>query len=172
MRTWKDVATLAKTRGLDGRFVAQPAADLPFVLEEGLQVAFVPPQTDLPRSGMVIYARPLDNGLCEVGFDSVADDASAHGLVGSHCLVRLEDLDEDMLYYEPQTWESWQVVEPDGTIVGTVVDLEENPAHPLLVVERPNGSQAYLPVVDEFLELVNPEAREIVMNLPAGILDL
>ena len=40
MRAWADVAVLAKTKNLKGRFVVRAAAGLPFLLEEGDEVAF------------------------------------------------------------------------------------------------------------------------------------
>ena len=50
MRAWTDVAVLARTKNLQGGFVAQSAAGLPFLLSEGLEVAFVPPVSDAPRA--------------------------------------------------------------------------------------------------------------------------
>ena len=53
MRAWTDVAVLARTKNLQGGFVAQSAAGLPFLLSEGLEAAFVPPVLDAPRRAQV-----------------------------------------------------------------------------------------------------------------------
>ena len=172
MRTWKDVATLTKTRSLNGRFVARPAADLPFALEVGTEVAFVPPQTDMPRRGVVDFARDIDGSVYEVGFDSVTDEACARALVGCHCLVRIEDIDVALYEDGPATWVGWKVIEADGGLVGEVASLIENPGQALLEVNRENANTAYIPVVDEFICDVDVENREIVVDLPAGLLDL
>lgn len=173
MRTWRDVATLVKTRGLNGRFVARPAASLPFVLEEGMQVAFVPPQTDCPRRGVVSSVAERDDGSYEVSFDSVTDEDVARCLVGSHCLVRRSDI-EDVDGDEPaEAWVGWSVLDASGALIGEITGFEDNPAHLLMEVERPdNAGSALIPVVDEFIVQVDDDARTVVTELPAGLLDL
>ena len=172
MRTWKNVATLVKTKNLNGRFVARPAADFPFILEEGCEVAFVPPQTDLPRRGRVNFARDVDGTSYEVGFDTVGDESTAYGLIGCRCLVRCDDIDDAVFEDEPAAWVGWRVVEADGNLVGEVASLLENPGQSLLEVRRGDGSLSYIPVVDEFIRDVDVDERLVVVDLPAGLLDL
>ena len=73
MRTWVDVAILAKSRNLDGRFVARAAAGLPFLLEEGDTVSLVPPKLDVPRTVTVSHVVLLDDDRAEITFDEVDD---------------------------------------------------------------------------------------------------
>ena len=79
-----------------------------------------------------------------------------------------------MALYEdgPATWVGWKVIEADGGLVGEVASLIENPGQALLEVNRENANTAYIPVVDEFICDVDVENREIVVDLPAGLLDL
>ena len=172
MRTWKDVAKLTKTKSLNGRFVVRPAADLPFVLEIGTEVALVPPQTDMPRRGVVDFVRDIDGSVYEVGFDSVTEEACARALVGCHCLVKVKDIDETMYEDEPATWVGWKVVGADGGFIGEVASLIENPGQALLEVSRIDDNAAYIPVVDEFICDVDVANKEIVVDLPRGLLDL
>ena len=173
MRAWKDVATLVKTKNLKGRFVARPAAGLPFLLEEGMRVAFVPPQTDLPREAVVEFVGEQGDGAFEVGFDAVGDETTAHGLVGCHCLVKRADLELDELEESPETWAGWRVFDADGALVGEVSELVDRPVQPLLAVARADGrGEAFLPVADELIVEVDPDAQRIVMEIPAGLLDL
>ena len=79
MRTWVDVAILAKSRNLDGRFVARAAAGLPFLLEEGDTVSLVPPKLDVPRTVTVSHVVLLDDDRAEITFDEV-DDAGVVSL--------------------------------------------------------------------------------------------
>ena len=172
MRTWKNVATLVKTKGLQGRFVVRSAAGLPFLLEEGMQVAFVPPRTDLPRTGVVDFVRPIDDDTYEVGFDSVTADTDVHGLVGCRCLVKRSAIDESALVEAPGFWMGWNVELVSGEEVGSVVDLIENPGQSLLEIERDHANNAFIPVVDEFIVSIDEEAKRIVVDVPAGLLDL
>lgn len=172
MRAWKDVATLVKTKNLKGRFVARPAADLPFVLEEGMRVAFVPPQTDLPREAVVDFVGEHGDSLFEVGFDVIEDETTAHGLVGCHCLVRRDDLELEELEEQPEAWAGWRVFDADGSLVGEVSEFIDKPGQALLSVVRAGGGAVFLPVADELIVEVDPDARRIVMEIPAGLLEL
>ena len=173
MRTWKDVATLVKTKNLKGRFVARPAADLPFILEEGMEVAFVPPQTDVVRSGVVEFTRELADDSFEIGFDSVQDETTAHALVGCHCLVRRDDIQDLLDEVQQASWSGWRVVRVDASLIGEVADIIENPGQLLLEVTRGDDlPAAYIPVVDDFIVDVDDEACEITVDVPESLLTL
>ena len=173
MRRWKDVATLVKPKKLNGRFVARPAAGLPFLLEEGMEVAFVPPQNDLPRRGTLDYVRESPDGSYEVGFDTVRDEAAARALSGSHCLVRRADIDEDLLEDLDVSWEGWRIVDESGTLIGEATNMLDTPGQTLLEVSRGAGLPlSYIPVVDEFIVEVDEHDHRIVVAVPEGLLTL
>jgi len=172
MRTWKDVATLIKPKNA-GRFVARGAAGLPFLLEEGVDVAFVPPQTDLPRIGTVNYCRELPDGSYLVGFDTVPDDKTAHGLAGVHCLMRRDEVADLMDPEDPLSWSGWQIVRENGDPIGEVTGVVDNPGQQLLEVQRPGDVPlAYVPVVDEFIVALDESSRTVTVNVPEGLLTL
>ena len=172
MRDWMDVAILAKTRNLKGRLVVQGAAGLPFLLQEGLEVAFVPPQTDLPRKSTVLSLRMLDDRSAEVAFDGVDGD-SARGLAGCHCLIRRCDVDESAFEDEPAMWEGWQVFDDAAGLLGAVSGVIDNPGQALLEVSRADGrGNLLVPVVDEIVRDVDVDGRAISVTLPNGLLDL
>ena len=63
--------------------------------------------------------------------------------------------------------------------IGSVVRIEENPAHPLLVVARSDSSsgedvssEALIPLVDAFIVDIDEQKRTISVSLPDGLLDL
>lgn len=61
----------------------------------------------------------------------------------------------------------------DGEIVvGNVVDINDATDNVLFVVERPDGSTVQLPAVDDLVADIDDDNRVLVMDLPAGILDL
>ena len=171
MRAWIDVAILAKPKNLDGRLVVRGTAGFPFLLEEGDEVAFVPPQTDLPRRAVVESINEIDDRSAEVIFEGV-DGPAAQGLAGCHCLIRRDSLDESLFEEEPALWEGWTLVDEQAGEVGTVRDLVSNPGQDLLEVDRPDGSTLLVPVVDEIIKDVDVESRKIQTVLPQGLLDL
>lgn len=171
MSNWANVAELTKVKNLEGGLVVRARAGLPFLLEEGMDVCFVPPVLRIPRTGKVKRLVEQGDGRFVVYFDSIPSIDEAEKLVGHFCLVKKADL--------PEGWDEsafdlsgLAVQLPDGQFVGTVIDVLENPAHPLLELERQNAGNALVPLVDEFIVEVDEEAGVIVMDLPAGLLEL
>ena len=171
MHAWADVAVLAKTRNLNARFVARAAAGLPFLLEAGDEVAFVPPQTDAPRSAVVLEVRPIDERTADVAFEGV-NGQTASELVGSHCLIKRATIDESVFEEAPAMWENWAVIDMAAGEIGVVAGLIDNPGQALLEVERPDGSTVLVPVVDDIVREVDVESATVHVDLPQGLLDL
>lgn len=171
MRAWVDVATLAKPRNLDGRFVAVASAGLPFLLEPGDEVALVPPKLDVPRSVTVASVKPIDASSAELRFEEVSDADVAGELVGMHCLIRRDLIDEDALADTPALWEGWEVVDVTVGPIGTVVDFIENPGQTLVEVSY-GTSTVLVPFVDDIVLDVDVKSGTIEVDLPNGLLEL
>ncbi len=58
-----------------------------------------------------------------------------------------------------------------GDTVGTVEDVIEGPAQTILVVAREGMGSAMIPAVDEFVEEIDLDARQIVIRPIEGLLD-
>ena len=176
MRAWANVATLAKTRNLDGGFVVKSTAGLPFLLEEGMEVAFVPPREDAVRRTQVESVYLLDEKSAEVHFADISSIECARPLVGCSCLVRRSSIDEAVLDAAPERWEGWDVFDVNHGLVGTLEGIVENPAQMLLEVSRAEGvpgeGTLLVPLVDEIVVDVDPDARAITLNMPVGLLEL
>lgn len=171
MRTWIDVAVIAKARNQKGRFVAKAAAGLPLLLEEGDEVAFVPPKLDVPRRAVVASVVDIDEKSAEVQFEDEAGAQCAHDIVGMHCLIRRCDIDEEALEGAPGLWEEWRVVDAQLGEVGVVVDVIDNPAQPLLQVQG-DKSTFLVPVVDDIVTDLDTAGQIVHVELPQGLIDL
>lgn len=147
-------------------------AGLPFLLEEGDEVAFVPPQTDAPRQATVLDVRLLDDDSADVAFEGVESLDLAQRLTGCHCLIRRDLVDESVFRESPGTWEGWAVVDDDLGEVGFVAGVVDKPLQPLLELQRPDGSIALVPAVDEIIYDVDVSQSLVRTRLPQGILDL
>ena len=173
MRAWTDVAVLARTKNMQGGFVAQSAAGLPFLLSEGLEAAFVPPVLDAPRRAQVTAVAPVDDRTAIVTFDAVEGIDMAEALVGCHCLVRRADLPEGALEAHAGAWDGWEVHDARTGLVGTVAGIQELPGQDLLeVVPAAGGRTVLVPLVDAFVSGIDEDARRIDVDLPDGLLDL
>lgn len=193
MHTWANVAKLTETKARSGGLVARCAAGLPFLLSEGIEVAFVPPVLDAPRRGRVTAVRPLGEGEAAVTFDSVGSIDVAEQLVGCCCLVRRDELSaEDRRALEEAELDlaGFQVWDAKAGFIGTVLCVVDNPAQSLLSVSRAAAPDApseaaaaadgahhvspevLIPFVDELVTCIDVEAGRIDVNVPHGLLDL
>lgn len=174
MRTWIDIACLAYTKNINGGLVARSAAGLPLLLFEGMEVALVPPVLDAPRNVTVESLQMRNDGEAVVFFKEVKDPNIAEALVGCHCLVRRSEIADELAELEADlpSWEGWQVRDAAAGFVGEVVEIEDRPLQPLLVVSREDGSEVLIPLVEDFIVSIDEDACLIDMDLPAGLLDM
>lgn len=173
MRAWVNVAELARTKTLSGGLVARSVPGLPFLLSEGLEVAFVPPRHEGPRRGIVESTKHEGKDAYLVTFEGVRDIDTAELLAGCYCLVRRADLPEDALVAVDDDLAGYEVHDACIGYVGIVEDVLENPGQTLLSVARAGGSgSALIPLVDAFVTGFDDDARRIDVALPDGLLDL
>ncbi len=172
MSAWVRIAEFTKAKHLKGGLVAHSVAGLPFLLEEGLHVAFVPPQLDVPREGTVTSLREEPKGGYVVTFDTIQDVDAAEQLVGCFCLARRDDLPDGMLELQEGGIEGFTVEDATAGLLGTAVAINEMPGQNLLEVERADGGSVLIPVVDEFIIGIDEDARCIHVDLPSGLLEL
>lgn len=177
MSAWANVATIGKAKNLKGGLLVYAREGLPFLLEEGMEVTFVPPVLRVPRTGRVTSIAPQGQGAYLVFFDTIDSIDLAEKLQEHSCLVRKSDLPED---HDRGLLDlvGFTLVDADGSTIGRVVALEENPAHPLLVVELEDAAAgksakpARIPLVEEFIIDVDEGEATIEMRLPEGLLDI
>lgn len=60
----------------------------------------------------------------------------------------------------------------DDSVIGTIVDTDENTENWLFIVERPDGTEVMVPAHEEFISEIRQEEKVMVMDLPIGLLDL
>lgn len=173
MHAWVTVAELAKAKTLTGGLVARCVPGLPFLLSEGMEVAFVPPQHEAPRRARVVSVQDQGRGAYFVHFDGVENISVAERLAGCRCLVRRVDLPDDALVIETDGLTGFEIRDINAGVIGVVEDVLENPGQVLLSVKRNGGGDNVLiPLVDAFIEGIDEDARLIDVALPDGLLEL
>lgn len=83
-----------------------------------------------------------------------------------------DELEEDSDGLYAADLEGFTLLNPQGAMLGTITGIEDSTANVLFIVERPDESIIYVPVADEFINSIDSESRNIVMNLPQGLLEL
>lgn len=178
MSAWANVATIGKAKNLKGGLLVYAREGLPFLLEEGMEVTFVPPVLRTPRTGRVLSVVPQGGNAHLVTFDTIDSIELAERLQDHCCLVRKADLPED---YDQTLLDlvGFMVSTEDQGPMGRVVAIEENPAHPLLVIELDHedaGEEeprlARIPLVEDFIASIDEAEQVLNLVLPEGLLDL
>lgn len=60
----------------------------------------------------------------------------------------------------------------DGVPFGKITGIDDTTANYLFIIETPAGETRLIPVADEFIVALDPEARTIGLELPEGLADL
>ena len=56
--------------------------------------------------------------------------------------------------------------------IGTITDIDDNTENWLFIVECPDGKEVLIPANEAFITDIDHEQKTIMMELPAGLLDL
>lgn len=78
------------------------------------------------------------------------------------------DDEDDGFYAEDLV--GFSVLDEDGAVIGKIAGVDSTTANVLFVIDRPDGSEALVPVADEFIDGIDPESATITLRLPDGLL--
>jgi 16S rRNA processing protein RimM len=184
---WTILAQLLRPQGRKGELLADLHAD-PELLAAGSPAFLASPgftgpernarQVDITSAWM---PNGRNRGRIVVHFAGVASISEAELLSGLAVMIPRSsrpEPEEGAEYVEDLV--GCQVYDGD-TLVGTLdaIEFSTDPdgkrlvdAAPLLSVVTAQGDEILIPYVQQFLESVSTEAREIRMRLPEGLLDL
>jgi 16S rRNA processing protein RimM len=164
------VARIGRAHGIRGEVSVEVRTDEPELrLAPGTMLATDPPET----GPLTIEAAREHSGRLLLRFAGVADRTAAQSLRDTLLLVevdpgeRPEDPEE---FYDHQLL-GLKVVTTDGTPVGEIAEIAHLPGQDLLIVARPEGGEAMVPFVSEFVPEVEPAAGRVVIAPPPGLLD-
>ncbi|MEU3946765.1 ribosome maturation factor RimM [Streptomyces sp. NPDC029526] len=164
------VARIGRAHGIKGEVTVEVRTDEPELrLGPGAVLA-----TDPPSAGpLTIETGRVHSGRLLLRFEGVRDRTGAEALRNTLLIAdvdpdeRPEDEDE---YYDHQLIDL-DVVTVDGTAVGRITEISHLPAQDLFVVERPDGSEVYVPFVEEIVTVIDLEEQRAVIDPPPGLID-
>ena len=163
------IARVVKAHGLKGEVSVEPAADLPFVLPQDLEVWIVPPPAGV-RSGRVETVRRGPKGPL-VKISGIEGIGAAQGLVGAELLARACDL--PAVWLEPVAEETdlvgYAISDEEHGPLGIVVEVIVTGANDVWVVDGVLG-QVLLPVIDDVVLAIDHDARRVRVQLLDGLL--
>jgi len=163
------VARIGKAHGLRGEVTVQ-------VLTGAPDERFVPGATFVTEpvaAGPLVLRSARDhNGILLLGFEHTDDRTGAEALRGIKLLAdALEDDGDEDAWYE-RDLVGLKAVTVGGDEVGEVTALESRPAQDLLVLRLTDGRKARVPFVTAIVPEVDIAGGRVVLDPPAGLLDL
>jgi 16S rRNA processing protein RimM len=183
------VGRIGKPHGLRGEVTVEVRTDEPetrFAVGSVLRTdpaatpALRPPASpdlgDLVRvpEQLTIEAVRWHQGHLLVAFEGVLDRNVAEALRGTMLWLDTADMapPSDPDEFNDHQLVGLRVVTPTGEPLGEVVGIDHAPAADLLVLRRPEGGTALIPFVKAIVPEVDLAAGRIVVDPPAGLLDL
>ncbi len=104
-----------------------------------------------------------------VSLISIDSEKKAERYIGFKIFVENQHILADKSQHELL---GFKVYDADKTLLGTIKDVVEYPMHSVLEVESETKKELQIPFNEHFVVSFNAEEKEIVFDLPEGILDL
>lgn len=167
--------SILKTHGLRGEIVVEldrndcPADALRHVVLriDGIYVPF-----------RIASVRSRGTGAVLLTLDGVDSAEAAAEYVGGDVYALRRELpeaeagdgdDDEGIYAEDL--EGFSLMLPCGATVGTIVRVDTSTANTLLCVGTPDGRELLVPLAEDWICDINPEARTIAMDVPPALLE-
>lgn len=173
------VGRISKLFGLDGGFSVNLYDTFPdnfntaeplYVIVDMLTVPlFLEHFEKRGRNGAIMRFSDIDNGIR-------AEEFIGHEffIKGASTNRQLSGDDEDELYFEDLIGYKTLIRSEGGgetTVQGVIVSYIDNEMNPLLCIDS-DGTDIYVPAVDEFISDIDTDSETIEFLLPEGLLDL
>ena len=162
---YTDIAVVVKAHGLKGDMVVKLGSSHIFALKDfkslflKVQGAFIP--------YILESSAELNHGKAKIKLATITNSAQAEIWRGQsvYQLTSLLGVDQQLDY------NGFTIIDDLGNEIGEVIDIIENPAQSLLVIERA-GQEIFIPLVDDFVVEIDEQKKVMKMSLPEGLLDL
>ncbi|WP_456868044.1 ribosome maturation factor RimM [Galbibacter sp. BG1] len=161
---------IVKKYGFKGEVLAKLDTDEP-KLYENLESVFIAHGNNLVP--FFIEKSSLHKSqLLRMRLEDVDTEAEADAILKSELylpLAFLPKLSGNQFYFHEII--GFSMKDNNYGVVGTIVSVNDNTAQALFEVEN-NGKQILIPMNDEFIEKVDRENKQIIVNTPEGLIDL
>lgn len=166
---WLIVGKVGKPHGVHGDVLVDIITDFPERLVDG--VRFGLGSEDGPSEYHEAFRVRYHRGRWLLSVTGLRDRDAIESWRGRYLFLPEQSLDElpEGYYYEHHLV-GLECVSPDGTSLGVVMGVDPGPAQTRLVVRR-DRRDFLVPYVPEIVREVDLDARRLVLDAPAGLLD-
>lgn len=181
------VARIGKPHGIRGEVTVELFTDSPeerFAPGEVLALenftAGSPAGRIAPSGVLTVAASRWNKKILVVRFAEVTNRNDAEALRNTRLVFEAEEAGESEGFYEHDlvglpVWDIKDVPEgelPTGKPLGKVTGLQTMPVQDLLLLELSNGEEAMIPFVEELVPEVDLDEKFVLIDPPAGLLNL
>ncbi|HKG51824.1 MAG TPA: ribosome maturation factor RimM [Actinomycetales bacterium] len=162
------VARIGRAHGLHGEVSIEVRTDVP---EQRFVPGAVFDTEPADRGPLTLVSARDHRGVLLLAFEQAADRAAAEALRDTMLVVQADASDEEDAWYEDELV-GLRVEDPEGQVLGELVQLETGGAQDLLVV-RPaaGGAHVRVPFVSALVPVVDVAGGRVVVDPPGGLFD-
>jgi 16S rRNA processing protein RimM len=164
------VGVVRRPHGVTGELSVEPVTDFPERFVPGARVRWRTAGAE--RDLEVVSARPHGARIL-IRFAGVEDVTAARALAGGDLEVPDEEAvpPPDDFYYLHEV-AGWRCEDATGRPLGTAVELERQAFGALLLVDTGKSEPVAVPFVSPLVVSIDRKEKRIVLDPPAGLMDL
>jgi 16S rRNA processing protein RimM len=165
------VGRVGRPHGVRGELAVTPSTDEP---ELRLAVGEVLTTDPAAAGPLTVAASRWHSGRLLLRFDGVTDRTGAEALRGTWLQAQVDPAQRpaDPAEYYDRQLVGLAVVTPDGGRLGEVAEVVHLPGQDLLAIRREGRADALVPFVAQLVPEIDLPAGRVVVDPPAGLLDL
>lgn len=168
LNKWCDICTISFKKKLMNA-CAFECASISFYPKEGLKVALVPPQIDVPRQLHVESFYEKDNHFY-VTFEEVKEKTQMQQFDHMHLLVE-EEVAKTLEKPATPKFVGWSIQIASSQKKFLIKSVEEMPTQELAVCEDMNGSEFQIVLHKDLIESIDEDAKTVIVNTSAIYFD-
>jgi len=120
----------------------------------------------------------IENSLLQKGnqlrikFEDIESEEDADAILGSELYLPLEFLPKltgNKFYFHEII--NFDIEDVHHGFVGVITGVNDSSAQPLFEINA-NGIEIFIPMIDDFIKIVDRENKKIVVEAPEGLIDL
>lgn len=163
-----------KTHGINGELsVSFFDEDVMDSLESGYCLIFLIDGIYVPFFVEDVRPRGAETLLISLEGETTKEEAAV--FVGKDVYMRKSDVEDIVSDDEGDGLYAAQLIDYEvyagDRKIGVITDIDDNPDNPLFVVKA-GDNNILIPIVDDFITDIDPDARRIEFDLPEGLLDI
>jgi 16S rRNA processing protein RimM len=161
---------IVRKHSFKGEVVAKLDTDEPELYKE-LESVFVELNNNLVPFFMEKSLLQKGNQL-RIKFEDIETEADADSIMGAGLYLPLDFLPKltgNKFYFHEIT--GFDIEDINHGFVGIIKGVNDTSAQPLFVIDA-NGSELFIPMIDDFIKKVDRENQKIIVETPEGLIDL